>query len=102
MAQNQNQQTRATDAQRDAMREEMRNSAEKFKKKAAGSLFQTFVEHVQSPEGKVIRDFGSMVDGLTNGLLSKAVKGMMTPDEDEKKPVGNANGITIKVKEPKH
>ena len=93
--QNQNQHpSRATDDEREALRNDMKTSADKFKKKAAGSLFATFVEHVQSPDGKVLRDFGAMVDGATNGLLSKAIKGMMTPDEPAKKDT--SNGITIK------
>lgn len=88
-----NSNVRASDADRNAVRDDMKISAEKLKKKAAVNLFQTFVEHVQSPDGKVLRDFGAMVDGATNGLLSKAIKGMMAPDEPAKK---DANGITIK------
>jgi hypothetical protein len=95
MGQNQNQNpARATDSEREALRNDMKTSADKFKKKAAGSLFATFVEHVQSPDGKVLRDFGAMVDGATNGLLSKAIKGMMAPDEEPAK--NRTNGITIK------
>jgi hypothetical protein len=90
---NQNPNPRATNEQRDAVRDEMRVSADKLRKKAAGSLFQTFVEHVQSPDGKVLREFGAMVDGATNGLLSKAIKGMMAPDEPKKDP-----SITVKEK----
>jgi hypothetical protein len=86
-----NSNTRANEADRAAVRNEMRVSADKLRKKAAGSLFQTFVEHVQGPDGKVIREFGAMVDGVTNGLLSKAIKGMMAPDEPK-----DTSGITIK------
>ena len=92
--QNQNQPSRATDDEREALRNDMKTSADKFKKKAAGSLFATFVEHVQSPDGKVLRDFGAMVDGATNGLLSKAIKGMMTPDDPPAKKA--ASDITVK------
>lgn len=101
MSNNGNPNVRATDEQRAAVRDEMRASADKLKKKAAGSLFQTFVEHVQSPDGRVIREFGAMVDGVTNGLLSKAIKGIMAPDDKASPSPDKTNGITVKeIKKP--
>ena len=85
--------TRADDDQRETARNELKGSFQHFKRKASGSLLGTFVAHVQSEEGKPIRDLGSAVDELTGGLLSKAIKSIMAPDEPAKP---KDHGITIK------
>jgi len=90
---------RATDREREVMRDEMKDSIDHFRRKAGGSLLGTFIAHVQSPEGKPLRDFGAMVDQASGGLLAKALKGIMAPDEPSQKTT--PNGITVKVKEPK-
>jgi len=87
---------RATDAERHAVRDEMNESFRKLKQKSAGTLLGTFIAHVQSEDGKPLRDFGAMVDAASGGLLSKAIKGIMAPDEPKDKDNG------IKVTEKKH
>jgi hypothetical protein len=89
--------TRADDTQREAARNELKGSLDHFKRKAGTSLLGTFVAHVQSDEGKPIRDLGSAVDELTGGLLTKAIKGIMAPDEPKKPKSDNS----IKIAEIK-
>jgi hypothetical protein len=95
---NQSPNVRASEEQRTAMRDEMNESFRKLQKKSAGTLLGTFIAHVQSEDGRPLRDFGAMVDAVSGGLLSKAIKGIMAPDEPSKKN----SGITVKEITKKH
>jgi|SRR5271166_2336360 len=92
---------RATDEQRNVVRDEMNESFKKLKQKSAGTLLGTFIAHVQSEDGKPLRDFGAMVDAASGGLLSKAIKGIMAPDSNEPAKPKNS-GITVKEVDRKH